>query len=94
MPNAIKGIMTVSVLFFAMGTYFLSEAFKNWATYGLYGTAKEGAQPYEELLLGAILFIPGSYHTFLAIMAFFEQDGFDYKDVATFENDEWWDDSD
>ena len=27
-------------------------------------------------------------------MAYFQQDGFSYDDVATFESDEWWDDED
>ena len=62
----------VSILFFAFGTYFLSEAAKDFFTHGkIRNTGQEGAEPYEKLILGCILFIPGSYHTFLAIMAYF-----------------------
>ena len=40
-----------------------------------------------------IMFIPGSYHTVVAILAYFEA-GFSYDDVATFESEEYWDKED
>ena len=69
-------------------------AISEWRQHGhLYGNNIEiGGEPYEKLLLGMILFIPGSYHTVLAIMACLRVDGYSYEDVATFESDEWWND--
>ena len=41
------------------------------------------------------MFIPGSYHSFLALMAWLgdNNDEYTYKDVATFENDDFFDDN-
>ena len=81
----------VSILFFTLGTYFLFQAISEWIQHGkIYGTGQAGAEPYEKLILGSILFIPGSYHTFLAIMAYLRAEGFSYNDVATFESEDWW----
>ena len=33
------------------------------------------------------MFIPGSYHTFLAMMAFRQIPGYNYDEVAIFENE-------
>ena len=69
-------------------------AISEWRQHGhLWGNNIEaGGEPYEKLILGLILFIPGSYHTVLAIMACFGAEGYSYEDVATFESDEWWND--
>ena len=53
--------------------------------------SRPGQEPYEKLLLGAILFIPGSYHTVIAIMACLNKEGYSYNDVATFESEDYWD---
>ena len=42
---------------------------------------------YEFFLLGCIMFIPGSYHTFLAMMAFRQVPGYNYDEVAIFDED-------
>lgn len=47
------------------------------------------AQPYELLILGFLLFIPGSYHTWIAFMACCEREGYTYDDVSQFESDDW-----
>ena len=57
-------------------------------------TSPSGQSPYEKLILGAIMFIPGSYHSFIAVMAFFRIPGFVYRDVSTFENEGFWNDED
>mmetsp|Transcript_16129 Transcript_16129/g.27278 ORF Transcript_16129/g.27278 Transcript_16129/m.27278 type:complete len:117 (-) Transcript_16129:84-434(-) len=49
--------------------------------------------PYEKLLLGTMIFIPGVYHVVLAICACLRVEGFKYEDVAAFESNEWWEDS-
>ena len=35
--------------------------------------------------MGFILFVPGSYHTVVAIMACKKMDGYSFKDVAVFD---------
>ncbi len=42
---------------------------------------------YEFFLLGSIMFIPGSYHTFLAFMAFRGAEGYSFDDVSVFDED-------
>ena len=58
---------------------------------GFTSNSRPGQEPYEKLLLGGILFIPGSYHTFIAIMACLNKEGYSYNDVATFESEDYWD---
>jgi hypothetical protein len=50
----------VSFLFFIGGLVFLSLGFIEWAETSF-------SDSYEKLILGSILFIPGVYHTVLAI---------------------------
>ena len=40
---------------------------------------------YEMMIIGSILFIPGSYHTFVAAMAWKRVAGYSYDDVAVFD---------
>jgi hypothetical protein len=40
------------------------------------------------------LFIPGSYHTVIALLACLKYDGYKYDDVSAFETDEWHNDDD
>ena len=42
-------------------------------------------EAYEFFIIGSILFIPGSYHTFIAIMACKRIPGYSYEDVAIFD---------
>ena len=86
----------MSILFFIVGTIMLVMAAQEY-TFGFSNlqttatTENPGASPLEKLLLGAILFIPGSYHTFIAIMAWLRREGYTYEDVSVFESDEFWD---
>ena len=50
--------------------------------------------PWEKIMLGLILFIPGSYHTFAAFMACNRMGEFTYDDVCAFESDDWHDKDD
>ena len=52
------------------------------------------AAPYEKMLLGLLLFIPGSYHTVVAFLACQRTGGFTYDDVCTFEDESWHDKDD
>ena len=55
---------------------------------GALKTADEGiSKSYEFFILGSILFIPGSYHTFIAFMACRRVDGYSFEDVAVFDED-------
>ena len=83
-----------------MGTYFFIRAFQEWMGYDTDNTQlvtqdngqteeATGAQPYELMILGFLLFIPGSYHTWIAMMACCEREGYNYNDVSQFESDEW-----
>ena len=49
----------VSFLFLVVGSFFLA-----WAALEL--SEKGFSEAYEKIILGAIMFIPGSYHSFLA----------------------------
>lgn len=42
---------------------------------------------YEFFILGSILFIPGSYHTFIAFMACRKVEGYTFDEVAVFDED-------
>ena len=46
----------------------------------------------ERLTLGAILFIPGSYHSVLAFNALRGLPGWDYEHLTVFENEEFFHD--
>ena len=50
--------------------------------------------PFEKMLLGALLFIPGSYHTVVAFLAWSQSAGFTYDDVSAFEDDSFHDKDD
>ena len=41
----------------------------------------------EELIIGGILFIPGFYHTILAIQALRQVDGWGFEDLQVFQNE-------
>jgi hypothetical protein len=49
------------------------------------------SESYEKILLGLIMFIPGSYHSFLAVMACKKTEGWNYDDLAAFESDDFHD---
>uniref|UniRef100_A0A7S3N2X0 Transmembrane protein 230 n=1 Tax=Strombidium inclinatum TaxID=197538 RepID=A0A7S3N2X0_9SPIT len=83
-----------SFFLFLVGTIFLCLGFMDYVETGSMTTAtsEESGRPYEKLLLGALMFIPGSYHVFVGLLAYLKVDGFKYKDVASFESDQWWND--
>ena len=51
---------------------------------------KGDTEAYEKLILGFILFIPGSFHTFLAVQALRGAEGYDYEHLTVFENDKFF----
>ena len=77
----------VSIVFFMLGTYFLIDGIYD-SLHGpdtnkqpkknAFGEEAKEVQPYEKILLGLLLFIPGSYHTAIAILACFGLDGYTY----------------
>ena len=79
---------------FVMGVWFLTIGSQEytlsrslWAS-----TSANSPPPYESLLLGVLLFIPGVYHVVIALLACLRLEGYHYKDVASMENQEWWED--
>lgn len=58
-------------MFFILGIIFLSLGFNKWVELGF-------KECYEFLILGSILFIPGSYHTFVTWMACRKVDGYTF----------------
>ena len=50
------------------------------------------AESYEKFILGFILFIPGSYHSFIAAMALLGHEGYGYENLTTFEGDSYFHD--
>ena len=86
------------ILFFIVGSYFVWQGISNYVndvrpTYNVDGE-RIGAEPWELIVLGMLMFIPGSYHVFVALMACCEQPGYTYKDVSAYETDEWHNESD
>ena len=70
-------------MFFIVGIIFLTLGITKTLDEGLY-------QSYELLLLGAMLFIPGSYHTFIAVQAFRKVPGYTYEEVTVMEGEAYF----
>ena len=68
------------MLFFLGGLIFLSLGLLKIVDAGFF-------KAWEFLVLGAIMFIPGSYHTFIALMCWRRVPGYSYEDVAVFDED-------
>ena len=62
----------IAFVFLVVGTLFLFLGLEEMYTTGSI------TESYEKILLGLIMFIPGSYHTFLAFMACRNVRGWDY----------------
>ena len=73
----------IAFLFLIMGTGLLIWGISD-------AMEKPFSECYEKILLGAILFIPGSYHSFLACMALRGVDGYDYEHLTVFENEDFF----
>ena len=58
-------------MFFILGSIFLFGGIMKWTNSSL-------SESYEFILLGLIMFIPGSYHTFLLIQILRGVEGYDY----------------
>ena len=58
----------------------MAQAFMKLMDAGISGS-------YEFFLLGSIMFIPGSYHSFLAFMACRRMPGYSFDEVAIFDED-------
>ena len=70
-------------MFLIIGTIFLC--------WGVMETMELGiAESYEKFLLGFIMFIPGSYHSFIAFMALTGASGYDYQNLTTFESESFF----
>ena len=77
----------IALLFFVVGTIFLVWGAQETFEVGL-------STSYEKLLLGAILFIPGSYHSFIAFMALRKVPGYNYDNLTTFESENFFNEDD
>ena len=75
----------VAFLFLIGGTIFMYLGLEELLTTGSI------SESYEKILLGLIMFIPGSYHSFLAFMACRKAEGWNYDDLTTFESDDFHD---
>ena len=51
---------------------------------------KGGQEAWEKILLGSILWIPGSFHSFLAVQALRGAPGYNYEHLTVFENDQFF----
>ena len=59
-------------------------------TIGFNKCLEEGIKSsWEFFALGSILFIPGSYHVFVAVMACKRVPGYDYDQVSVFEGEDF-----
>ena len=63
-----------------LGTFFIGLALFKYAQAGVGGS-------YEFFLLGLMLFIPGSYHSFIVSQIFLGVPGYSYDMVSTLEGD-------
>ena len=75
----------IAFVFLVVGTVFLCWGLSEFLELGI-------QESYEKFLLGFILFIPGSYHTFIAAMALLGRPGYDYQNLTTFESENFFDD--
>ena len=76
----------IALGFFIVGTGLLCIGFSEMAANG------NTTEVWEKLILGLILFIPGSFHTFLAFQALRGAEGWDYTDLTVFESDSYFND--
>ena len=75
----------IAFIFLCVGTFLLGYGIKEITEMGYYNT-----EPWEKIVLGAILFIPGSFHTFLAVQAIRGVPGWNYEHLTVFENDQFF----
>ena len=75
----------IAFVFLIVGTALLYFGICEMMNVGLYET-----EPWEKVLLGAILFIPGSFHSFLAVQALRGVQGYDYEHLTVFENEKFF----
>ena len=76
--------IVIAFVFFVVGTALLW-----WGIHELLLKGNE-TECWEKIILGAILFIPGSFHTFLAVQALRGAEGYDYEHLTVFENDKFF----
>ena len=76
----------IAFVFLVVGTILLYIGFSDMAELG------NVTEVWEKLILGFILFIPGSFHTFLAIQALRGVPGWDYQDLTVFESESYFND--
>ena len=74
----------IAFIFLLVGTFFLW-----WGGSELYHKG-DIMESYEKLIIGFIMFIPGSYHSFLAFMVFRGMEGYNYENLTVFESEEFF----
>ena len=74
----------MAFLFLVLGTVLLGLAVADMME-------KPVSECLDKLILGLILFIPGSFHSFLACMALRGQPGYDYEHLTVFEDENFFD---
>ena len=76
--------IAIAFVFLVVGTIML------W--FGINELLETGntTEAWEKIVLGAILFIPGSFHSFLAVQALRGVPGYDYEHLTVFENDKFF----
>ena len=68
------------MVFLIVGSVFLSLGLYKWSGSSL-------GESYEFILLGSIMFIPGSYHTFLLVQILRGVEGYDYELLDMFDQE-------
>ena len=74
----------VAFLFLIVGTVMLYIGFNELLN------GEGGTPAWEKIVLGFMLFIPGSFHSFLAVQALRGVQGYDYEHLTVFENDKFF----
>ena len=76
----------IAFIFFIVGTVMLYLGIEEFRASG------NCTEAWEKLLLGLILFIPGSFHSFIAVQALRGVEGYDYEHLTVFENEKYFED--
>ena len=76
--------IAIAFLFLCVGTVLLYIGINELLTTGT------ETEAWEKVVLGAMLFIPGSFHSFLAVQALRGVPGYDYEHLTVFENEKFF----
>ena len=75
--------IVVAFIFLIVGTILLYFGIQELMTEG-------SSEAWEKIVLGLVLFIPGSFHSFLAVQALRGAPGYDYEHLTTFESEKYF----